>query len=76
MAGASLLKLVKYGAHYTGAEVFYLVLGMAVAFAVSWFVIKFLMDFVKRHNFKIFGFYRIALGIFVLLFFIIRNLTK
>ena len=75
MAGASLLKLVKYGAHYTGAEVFYLILGMAVAFAVSWFVIKVLMDFVKRHNFKIFGWYRIALGVVVLLFFIIKSLT-
>ena len=75
MAGASLLKIVKYGAHYTGAEVFYLILGMAVAFAVSWVVIKFLMDFVKRHDFKVFGWYRIALGAVVLLFFIIKRLT-
>ena len=76
MAGASLLKLVKYGAHYTGAEVFYLLLGMAVAFAVSWVTIKFLMDFVKRHNFKIFGWYRIALGTVVLLFFAIKSLSS
>ena len=75
MAGASLLKIVKYGAHYTGAEVLYLILGMAVAFAVSWVVIKFLMDFVKRHDFKVFGWYRIALGAVVLLFFIIKRLT-
>ncbi len=75
MAGASLLKIVKYGAHYTGAEVLYLILGMAVAFAVSWVVIKFLMDFVKRHDFKVFGWYRIALGAVVLLFFIIKSLT-
>ena len=75
MAGASLLKIVKYGAHYTGAEVLYLILGMAVAFAVSWVVIKFLMDFVKRHDFKVFGWYRIALGAVVLLFFIVKSLT-
>lgn len=75
MAGASLLKIVKYGTHYTGAEVLYLILGMAVAFAVSWVVIKFLMDFVKRHDFKVFGWYRIALGAVVLLFFIIKSLT-
>ncbi len=75
MAGASLLKIVKYGTHYTGAEVLYLILGMAVAFAVSWVVIKFLMDFVKRHDFKVFGWYRIALGAVVLLFFIVKSLT-
>ncbi|MBQ0058514.1 MAG: undecaprenyl-diphosphate phosphatase [Lachnospiraceae bacterium] len=73
MAGASLLKLVKFGFHYTGLEVFYLLLGMAVAFLVSLFAIKFLMNYVKKHDFKAFGIYRIVLGIIVLAYFIIAH---
>jgi len=48
------------------AEIGYLVIGAIVAFAISLFVIKFLMDFVKRHDFKVFGWYRIALGAIVI----------
>lgn len=75
MAGASLLKLVKYGFHYSATEVFYLLLGMLVAFVVSWYVIKFLMGYIKKHNFKVFGYYRIALGILVLLFFAVKAIA-
>lgn len=71
MLGASLLKLVKYGFAFTGQEVWILLTGMLVAFAVSLFVLKFLMDYIKKHDFKVFGYYRIALGAVVLLFFLI-----
>lgn len=73
MFGASMLKLLKFGLDFTSAEIFALVLGMAVAFAVSLFVIKFLMDFVKRHNFKAFGWYRIVLGLIVIIVSLIRK---
>ena len=71
MLGASLLKLVKYGFAFTGQEVWILLTGMLVAFVVSLFVLKFLMDYIKKHDFKVFGYYRIALGALVLLFFLI-----
>lgn len=67
MLGASLIKLVKFGVDFTVNEVAALLIGMAVAFAVSLFAIKFLMDYVKRHDFKVFGWYRIVLGIIVIL---------
>ncbi|MBE6101679.1 MAG: undecaprenyl-diphosphate phosphatase [Selenomonas ruminantium] len=66
MFGASLLKLVKFGFHYTGAEMLILVLGMATAFVVSIASIKFLLQYIKTNDFKAFGWYRIALGIIVL----------
>ncbi len=66
MFGAGTLKLLKFGLDFTSAEIFTLVLGMTVAFAVSLAAIKFLMDFVKRHNFKSFGWYRIILGLIVI----------
>lgn len=66
MFGASLLKLVKFGFHYTGAEMLILVLGMATAFVVSIASIKFLLQYIKTNDFKAFGWYRIALGIVVL----------
>ena len=69
MAGASLLKVVKFalsGVAITGAEVAVLVVGCAVAFVVSLATIRFLMDYVKRHNFTVFGVYRILLGLVVL----------
>ncbi len=69
MLGASLLKLVKFGFAFTGAELLILLIGMIVSFVVSLFVIKFLMNYIKKHDFKIFGYYRIALGILVLLCF-------
>lgn len=72
MFGASLLKLVKYGLAFTGAELVILLVSMFVAFIVSIVVIKFLMDYIRKHDFKVFGWYRIALGIVVLLFFLLR----
>lgn len=70
MAGASLLKVLKFmlsGVAVTGTEIAVLVVGCVVAFAVSMAAIRFLMDYVKRHDFKFFGIYRIALGALVLL---------
>lgn len=67
MFGASLLKLLKYGLAFSPWELFLLVGGMAVAFVVSLFVIKFLMGYIKKHDFKVFGYYRIVLGAIVLL---------
>lgn len=71
MVGASLLKLVKFGFDFTGAEILTLVIGMVVAFAVSVLCIKFLMSFIKKHDFKVFGWYRIALGIIIIAYFLI-----
>ncbi len=69
MLGASLLKLVKFGLAFTSAEIIILLVGMLVSFVVSMFVIKFLMNYIKKHDFKVFGYYRIILGIIVLAFF-------
>ena len=69
MAGASLLKIVKYGLAFSGTELTILLIGMATAFVVSIMVIQFLMDYIKKHDFKVFGWYRIALGIIVILYF-------
>ena len=73
MFGASLLKVVKFGFHFTGAEIVYLLLGMVVAFVVSVLAIKFLMGYIKKHDFKVFGWYRIVLGIIVLAYFMITR---
>lgn len=69
MIGASLLKIVKFGFQYTSAELIYLLVGMIVAFTVSMLAIKFLMSYIKKHNFELFGWYRIILGCLVLLYF-------
>ena len=69
MAGASLLKLVKFGFAFTGQELTVLAVGMIVAFVVSMLAIRFLMAYVKRHDFKVFGWYRIALGAVLLLYY-------
>lgn len=69
MFGASLLKLVKFGFDFTGQELSLLLIGTVVSFVVSLFVLKFLMGYVKKHDFKVFGYYRIVLGIIVLLYF-------
>ena len=71
MFGASLLKMVKYiaevGFVFSGAEAMILIVGTLVAFFVSVVVIKFLMSYIKKHDFKVFGWYRIVLGILVVL---------
>lgn len=69
MFGASLLKLVKYGFAFQGNELAVLIVGMAVAFIVSMLIIRFLMSYIKKHDFKAFGWYRIILGIIVLIYF-------
>lgn len=69
MFGASLLKVVKFGFHFNGMEVFYLIFGMVVAFLVSVYSIKFLMGYIRKHDFTVFGYYRIALGVIVLGYF-------
>ena len=71
MLGASLLKLVKFGLAFSGMELGLLFVGMLSAFIVSLLVIRFLMAYIKKHDFKVFGYYRIALGIVVLAFFLI-----
>ena len=76
MFGASLLKILSHGFSFTGVEVGMLVLGMAVAFVVSVFAIKFLMKYIKKHDFKVFGWYRIVLGAIVLIYFGIKTLIN
>lgn len=67
MFGASLLKILKFGLHFTSTELIILFTGMATAFIVSVFAIKFLMGYIKKHDFKVFGWYRIILGVVLLL---------
>ena len=72
MFGASLLKLVKYGFAFAGNELAILLVSMIVAFAVSILVIQFLLSYIRKHDFKVFGWYRIVLGAVVLAYFLIR----
>ena len=75
MAGASCLKLLKYilkvGLSFTGLEIGILLVSTITAFIVSLFVIRFLINYIRKHDFKVFGYYRIVLGILVLLYFLI-----
>ena len=71
MFGLSFLKLVKFGLHFTAPELAILLFGMAVAFLVSWLVIRFLMNYIRKHDFQAFGVYRIALGLILLIYFLI-----
>ena len=73
MLGASLLKLVKFGFGFTSIELVVLLVGMIISFLVSLIVIKFLMSYIKKHNFKVFGYYRIILGIIVLTYFFLQK---
>ncbi len=75
MLGASLLKLVKFGFHFTGAEIFSLILGMLVAFLVSVYSIRFLLGWIRKNDFKPFGYYRIVFGIIVLIWYGISSLV-
>ena len=72
MLGASLLKLVKFGFVFSSIEIIVLLVGMLVSFLVSIAVIKFLMGYIKKHDFKVFGYYRIILGIIVLGYFLLH----
>ncbi|HIX69015.1 MAG TPA: undecaprenyl-diphosphate phosphatase [Candidatus Anaerostipes excrementavium] len=69
MFGASLLKILKFGFHFTGIEIAVLLTGMMVSFLVSVVAIKFLLGYIKRNDFKAFGVYRIVLGILVIAYF-------
>lgn len=73
MFGASLLKIVKYGFHFTVSEAMLLIVGMLVAYIVSVIAIKFLMGYIRKHDFKAFGYYRIVLGILVIAYFAITG---
>ncbi|MBO5523803.1 MAG: undecaprenyl-diphosphate phosphatase [Roseburia sp.] len=72
MLGLSLIKVLKFGFVFSGAELITLGIGTVVAFVVSVLVIQFLMAYIKKHDFKVFGWYRIVLGALVLLVFAIR----
>ena len=72
MFGASRLKLIKFGFAFTAAEAAALILGMVVAFVVSIIAIRFLMGYIKKHDFTVFGWYRIILGILVLVMMFLR----
>lgn len=73
MFGASLAKLVKFGFDFTGLEIAVLLTGMLVSFVVSVLAIKFLIGYIKKNDFKAFGWYRIALGALVLTYFIVTK---
>lgn len=72
MFGASFLKLLKFGFHFTGQEFGLLMLGCIVSFGVSVIAIKFLMGYIKKHDFKVFGYYRIILGAVIIVSGIIK----
>ena len=71
MFGLSAIKILKFGFSFTGEELLVLGIGTVVAFAVSVLVIKFLMGYIKKHDFKVFGWYRIALGLLVVLLMVL-----
>ena len=71
MFGASLLKILKFGFAFTSTELMILGIGTITAFVSSLLIIRFLMGFVKKHDFKVFGWYRILLGIAVLAYFMV-----
>jgi undecaprenyl-diphosphatase UppP len=73
MFGASLIKMLKFGFAFTPAEGMILATGMITAFIVSVFAIKFLMGYIKKHDFKAFGYYRIVLGVVVVLYFLLAG---
>ena len=73
MFGASLIKLLKFGFTFTGMELAVLAVGMLTSFIVSVIAIKFLISYVRRHDFSLFGYYRIALGVIVIAYFLIAG---
>lgn len=73
MLGASLLKLVKFGFNFTSTELIVMAVGVVTAFVVSIAAIKFLMDYIRKRDFSVFGWYRIVLGIIVLIWFAVRT---
>lgn len=73
MFGASLIKILEFGFHFSALQVQVLLVGLLTAFVVSIFVIRFLMEFIKKHDFKVFGWYRIVLGVLVLGYFMVMS---
>ncbi|MEG0826405.1 MAG: undecaprenyl-diphosphate phosphatase [Bacilli bacterium] len=71
MVGASLLKIIKFGLVFTSSEIIILLVGMLSAFVVSIFAIKFLINYIKKNDFKMFGYYRIILGVLILIYFLL-----
>ena len=69
MFGASFLKLLKHGTEFNGVQWFYMILGMVIAYAVSIYCINFLMKYIRKNSFVIFGYYRIVIGLIVLIWF-------
>ncbi len=74
IVGASFLKLIKFGFDFSQDQIIALVVGMVVAFLMSLVAIRFLIGYVKKHDFKVFGYYRIALGVIVVVYFIVTNM--
>ncbi|MEE1197492.1 MAG: undecaprenyl-diphosphate phosphatase [Lachnospiraceae bacterium] len=74
MFGVSFIKILKFGLNFTAYEAAILIVGMVVAFVVSILAIKFLMGYIKKHDFKVFGWYRIVLGIIVLIYFACKSI--
>ena len=75
MLGASLLKLVKFGFDFTSTELVVMAVGVVTAFVVSVAAIKFLMDYIRKRDFSVFGWYRIILGVIVLIWFAVRTMN-
>ena len=75
MFGASLLKILKHGLAFSGQQWIILLLGMAVSFVVALYAVKFLMEYVRKNNFAVFGYYRIVLGVIVLIYFGVRAIA-
>lgn len=73
MFGASLLKILKFGFEFSPSEIIILLTGMITAFVVSIAIIRFLTDYVKKHDFKVFGWYRIILGCIVIIYFLCKS---
>ena len=73
MFGASLIKLLKFGFDFTAPELIVLLTGMLVSFLGSIVAIRLLVNYVRKHDFKVFGWYRIALGIILAIYFVAKN---
>ena len=71
MAGASLLKLIKFGLNFSTTQIIWLLVGTFVSFVVSIVAIRFLLSYIRKHDFKLFGYYRIILGIIIIIFMFI-----
>ena len=76
IAGAGLLKIVKYEGAFTGTEIAYLIIGTLAAFLVSLYAVRFIIGWIRKNDFKLFGYYRIALGIIVFLWFAVSGLVN